>query len=78
MGERLARHNNGETLGATAQCRGASCVSLPAVTAAAFDVYICRACGLLYDESKGDEDSGLAPGTALQIFRMIGHARFAA
>ena len=38
-------------------------MSLPAVTAAAFDVYICRACGLLYDESKGDEDSGLAPGT---------------
>ena len=53
-------------------------MSLPAVTAAAFDVYICRACGLLYNESKGDEDSGLAPGTALQIFRMIGHARFAA
>ncbi len=38
-------------------------MSLPTVTAAAFDVYICRACGLLYDESKGDEDSGLAPGT---------------
>ena len=26
-------------------------------------VFICKACGLLYDESKGDEDSGLAPGT---------------
>ena len=26
-------------------------------------LYICRACGLIYDESKGDEDSGLAPGT---------------
>ena len=38
-------------------------MSLPVATAAAFDVYICRACGLLYDESKGDEDSGLAPGT---------------
>jgi rubredoxin---NAD+ reductase len=25
--------------------------------------YICRACGLIYDESKGDEDSGLAAGT---------------
>lgn len=28
-----------------------------------WEVYICRACGLLYDESKGDEDSGLAAGT---------------
>ena len=26
-------------------------------------LYLCRACGLIYDESKGDEDSGLAPGT---------------
>ncbi len=26
-------------------------------------IFICRACGLLYDEAKGDEDSGLAPGT---------------
>lgn len=25
--------------------------------------YICRACGLVYDEEKGDPDSGLAPGT---------------
>ena len=25
--------------------------------------YICRACGLIYDESQGDEDSGLAAGT---------------
>lgn len=29
----------------------------------AWAVFICRACGLLYDESKGDEDSGLAAGT---------------
>ena len=38
---------------------------MSATTAAAvqFDIYICRACGLLYDEAKGDEDSGLAPGT---------------
>lgn len=28
-----------------------------------WEIFICRACGLLYDESKGDEDSGLAPGT---------------
>ncbi|HQS32210.1 FAD-dependent oxidoreductase [Polaromonas sp.] len=26
-------------------------------------LYLCRACGLIYDEAKGDEDSGLAPGT---------------
>lgn len=38
-------------------------MSLPVTTAVALAVYICRACGLLYDESKGDEDSGLAPGT---------------
>lgn len=30
---------------------------------AAWAQYICRACGLIYDESKGDEDSGLAAGT---------------
>jgi rubredoxin---NAD+ reductase len=26
-------------------------------------LFICRACGLIYDEAKGDEDSGLPPGT---------------
>lgn len=25
--------------------------------------YLCRACGLIYDEGEGDPDSGLAPGT---------------
>jgi rubredoxin-NAD+ reductase len=25
--------------------------------------FLCRACGLIYDEELGDEDSGLAPGT---------------
>ena len=25
--------------------------------------YICRACGVIYDEEVGDSDSGLAPGT---------------
>ena len=30
---------------------------------AAWALYICKACGLIYDESKGDEDSGLAAGT---------------
>ena len=28
-----------------------------------WEIFICRACGLLYDEEKGDADSGLAPGT---------------
>lgn len=28
-----------------------------------WEIFICRACGLLYDEARGDEDSGLAPGT---------------
>ena len=30
---------------------------------AAWVLYICKACGLIYDESKGDEDSGLVAGT---------------
>ena len=28
-----------------------------------FQKYICDACGFIYDEAKGDPDSGLAPGT---------------
>lgn len=28
--------------------------------------YICRACGLIYDEEQGDPDSGLAPGTRFE------------
>jgi rubredoxin-NAD+ reductase len=28
--------------------------------------FICRACGLIYDEAKGDPDSGLAPGTRFE------------
>ena len=36
---------------------------MTAQVVAAWEIFICRACGLLYDESKGDEDSGLAPGT---------------
>lgn len=28
--------------------------------------YICRACGLIYDEEIGDPDSGLAPGTRFE------------
>ena len=29
-------------------------------------LYICRACGLIYDEDKGDPDSGIAPGTRFE------------
>ena len=25
--------------------------------------FLCRACGLIYDEGEGDPDSGLPPGT---------------
>ncbi len=28
--------------------------------------YICRACGLIYDEVEGDPDSGIAPGTKFE------------
>jgi len=33
------------------------------VVALAWRQFICKACGLIYDEAKGDADSGLAPGT---------------
>lgn len=29
----------------------------------AYQKYICRVCGFIYDEAEGDPDSGLAPGT---------------
>ena len=29
----------------------------------AWKQFICRACGLIYDEQLGDPDSGIAPGT---------------
>ena len=28
--------------------------------------FICRVCGLIYDEELGDPDSGLAPGTRFE------------
>ncbi|MFG1425463.1 FAD-dependent oxidoreductase [Roseixanthobacter glucoisosaccharinicivorans] len=28
--------------------------------------YICRACGMIYDEKEGDPDSGIAPGTRFE------------
>lgn len=31
-----------------------------------FRQYICNACGWIYDEAKGDPDSGLAPGTRFE------------
>jgi rubredoxin-NAD+ reductase len=36
------------------------------VVAIAWRQFICRACGLIYDEAKGDADSGLAPGTRFE------------
>ena len=36
------------------------------MTSAEFRQFICRACGLIYDEAKGDEDSGLLPGTRFE------------
>ena len=33
------------------------------LTQAAWRKFICRACGLIYDEAEGDADSGLAAGT---------------
>jgi len=39
-------------------------MSLAVVAAAAdFRLYICHVCGLIYDEARGDADSGLAAGT---------------
>ncbi|MFT9331522.1 MAG: rubredoxin, partial [Acetobacter persici] len=29
-------------------------------------LYICKVCGWIYDESKGDPDSGLPPGTRFE------------
>lgn len=31
-----------------------------------YQKYICRTCGLIYDEAEGDPDSGLAPGTRFE------------
>ena len=40
-------------------------------------LYICRACGLIYDEDKGDPDSGIAPGTRFEDIPMTGNAHYA-
>jgi hypothetical protein len=34
--------------------------------------YICTVCGYVYDPASGDPDSGIAPGTAFEIFRGLG------
>ena len=36
------------------------------VVALVWRTFICKACGLIYDEAKGDADSGLAPGTRFE------------
>lgn len=41
-------------------------MSAAQVVALAWRSFICRACGLVYDEAKGDPDSGLAPGTRFE------------
>lgn len=28
--------------------------------------YVCRVCGWIYDEAKGDPDNGIAPGTKFE------------
>lgn len=33
---------------------------------AEYQKYICKTCGLIYDEAEGDPDSGLAPGTRFE------------
>ncbi len=38
-------------------------MSMPVEALAPWALYICNACGLIYNEAEGDADSGLAPGT---------------
>jgi rubredoxin-NAD+ reductase len=40
--------------------------ALAAAMTQAWRKFICRACGLIYDEELGDPDSGLAPGTRFE------------
>ena len=44
----------------------ASALTGAAPPEAAFRQFICRACGLIYDEAKGDADAGLPPGTRFE------------
>lgn len=45
---------------------GVAAATATPAEAAAFRQYICRACGLVYDEAKGDVDGGLPPGTRFE------------
>jgi rubredoxin-NAD+ reductase len=56
-------HSKGESLGAQREGSSVSAAPLPAASDAAFRQFICRACGYVYDEAKGDPDGGLPPGT---------------
>ena len=31
-------------------------------------IYMCRECGYLYDQSRGDSESGIEPGTDIDAF----------
>lgn len=35
----------------------------------------CEPCGYIYDPVVGDPDSGIAPGTAFEVFQTIGYVR---
>lgn len=37
--------------------------------------YVCGPCGYVYDPEVGDPDGGIAPGTPLKIFQMIGYVQ---
>ena len=39
---------------------------MSAAVAVVWQQFICRVCGLIYDEAKGDADSGLAAGTRFE------------
>jgi rubredoxin---NAD+ reductase len=49
-----------------AEARVAAAAPATARAALAWQQFICRICGLIYDEAKGDADSGLAPGTRFE------------
>lgn len=38
--------------------------------------YVCTVCHYIYDPEVGDPDNGIAPGTALKIYRQIGYVHF--
>jgi rubredoxin-NAD+ reductase len=52
-------------------------MSMPVEALAPWALYICNACGLIYNEAEGDADSGLAAGTRLTTSPTTGPARCA-